>query len=203
MNDKITEVVLILDKSGSMAGKENDTIGGYNSFIEKQQKEEGDCFISTYLFSNKNKAISLHQRICDIDKMDDEIYTVGGCTAMLDAIGESIVDMDNYLKNKEERNVIFVIITVGEENSSREYNYSNISNMIKKHKEMNWKFMFLGANIDIDEMARKIGVDEKEVCSFSCTNKGVRNNFNAVDCAVLSFRMTGKVDESWKDKVEK
>lgn len=203
MNDKKIEVVLILDKSGSMAGKENDTIGGYNSFIEKQKKEEGECFISTYLFSNKSKAISLHQRICDVDKMNDTTYTVGGCTAMLDAIGEAIVDMDSYLKGKDDRNVIFVIITDGEENSSREYNYQSVSNLIKKHKELNWKFLFLGANIDIEATAKSLGINEDEVSSYSYTNKGVRCNFMAVDCAVASLRSTGNVDNSWKDKVEK
>lgn len=203
MNDKKTEVVLILDKSGSMAGKENDTIGGYNSFIENQKEEEGECFISTYLFSNKSKAISLHQRICDVDKMNDKIYSVGGCTALLDAIGEAICDMDFYLKDKENRNVIFVIITDGEENSSKEFNYSKILKMIKSHKESNWKFIFLGANIDIDETAKNLGINEEEICSYSYTNKGVRNNFKAVNCAVSCLRTTGNVDDSWKNKVEK
>ncbi|WP_391206742.1 vWA domain-containing protein [Psychrobacillus sp. L4] len=202
-----TELVFILDKSGSMAGLESDTIGGFNAMLAKQKKEEGEATITTVLF---NHAIELlHDRInirgiSPITKME---YEVSGTTALLDAIGSTIQKIGNTQKrtNEEERagKVLFVITTDGMENASCEYNYDKIKAMISNQKEKySWDFIFLGANIDAISTAAKFGIQEEHAVEYHADIEGTRVNYQAVNDAVTSFRKGKKIDRTWKKGIE-
>ena len=153
MKKGLTEIVFILDKSGSMSGLEADTIGGYNSFLEKQKKVEGEAFVSTVLFSDRNEVVHDRVPIEKIEPMNEQQYSVGGCTALLDAIGGAVHHIGNVHKYAREEDrpehTVFVITTDGQENFSREYSYEKIKKMVKRQQEKyGWEFIFLGANMD-------------------------------------------------------
>ena len=163
MKKNLTEIVFILDKSGSMGGLESDTIGGFNSMLEKQKKESGDAYVSTVLFSNTSETIHDRVNIKEVEKLTDEQYYVGGCTALLDAVGDTIKhisDIHRYVRKADVPNhTLFIITTDGLENASHKYNINQIKNMIKEKKEKeNWEFLFLGANIDAVATARNFGI---------------------------------------------
>lgn len=207
MKKNLTEVVFVLDKSGSMSGLENDTIGGFNSLIKKQKNETGDAIVSTVLFSDEYEVIHNRQNIKDIPLLTSKEYYVSGCTALLDAIGNSI---DYILKNhnelKEEEipeKTIFIITTDGQENASREFNYKIIKKLIENmKKKYKWEFIFLGANIDTIDEANKLGIDTDNAVSFNCDELGVELNYCSLNNAIKSIRKTKTLSKSWRKNID-
>lgn len=204
------EIVFILDRSGSMSGLEEDTIGGFNSMLKKQKKEEGDdILISTVLFDNRTDIIHDRVPIKDVPELTDKEYYVRGCTALLDALGGTINHISKIHKyaRKEDvpENTLFVITTDGMENASRHYSYSQVKAMIeeKKKEGSDWEFIFLGANIDAAEEAGKIGIDDSMAADYVCDEVGTMLNFKAIDKAVSCFKNSIKLEESnWKEIID-
>ena len=207
MKKNLTEIVFILDRSGSMSGLEQDTIGGFNSLIEKQKKEDGEAYISTVLFDHISEV--LHDRV-DLKKikpMTEDEYYVRGSTALLDAVGGAINHIGNIHKYARKEDVpektIFVIMTDGYENASRRYDYDEIRRMItRQKKKYGWEFMFLGANIDVISEARKFGVDEEMAVEFLNDKKGTAVSYDAICGAVSNCRTYGAVPPTWKANIE-
>lgn len=207
MKEGLTEIVFILDESGSMSGLEADTIGGYNSFIEKQKKESGEALVSTVLFANDSKVVHDRVDLKKVEPMNNQQYSPGGCTALLDAIGGAIHHIGNIHKYARPEDVpaktIFVITTDGQENSSREYSYKNIKMMIERQQEKyGWEFLFLGANIDVISEASKLGIRSDRAVKYECDQMGTQLNFSVVSNVVASVRGGKKVSEHWKDDIE-
>lgn len=206
MKAGLTEIVFILDKSGSMSGLEKDTIGGYNSFIEKQKKVEGEALVSTVLFSDQNEVIHDRVPISKIEPMNDAQYSVGGCTALLDAIGGAIHHIGNVHKYAREEDVpektIFVITTDGEENSSHNYDYRRIKQMIERQQEKyKWEFLFLGANIDAIGEASKLGIRSDRAVRYECDGVGTNLNFATVSDAIGCVRVGKAIKENWCEEI--
>ena len=193
MKKGLTEIVFILDRSGSMSGLESDTIGGYNSMIEKQKKEEGEALISTVLFDGQTDV--LHDRV-PLDKISpitEKEYYVRGSTALLDAVGGAIHHIGNVHKYTREEDVpektLFIITTDGMENSSRQYSYDKVKKMIEKQKEKyHWEFIFLGANIDAVGVADRFGVDRQHAVRYECDSAGTALNFQVMNKMVSCAR---------------
>ena len=204
---QLTEIVFILDASGSMHGLEEDTIGGFNSILDKQKKLDGDAFVSTVLFDNESKVVHDRKAIRDIAPMTDRDYSVGGCTALLDAIGGAIHHIGNVHKYAREedrpRKTLFVIITDGEENDSREYSYANVKHMISRQQaKYGWEFMFLGANIDAAKEAARYGIKKKMAVNFVCDRQGTALNYASVSDAICCMRTENAVGTAWRDKID-
>lgn len=206
MKKNLTEIVFILDRSGSMGGLESDTIGGFNSMLEKQRKEEGDAVVSTVLFDNECEV--LHDRIPieKVEPMTEKQYYVRGCTALIDAIGGAIHHISNVHKYIREEDVpehtIFIITTDGMENASRKYSSAEVKRMISAQKEKGWEFLFLGANIDAVETAKQFGIERERAVTYKSDKKGTRMNYAAMSKAISSLRCEACVDASWKDEIE-
>lgn len=206
MKKNMTELVFILDKSGSMSGLEKDTIGGYNSMLTKQQAIEGDCRITTVLFNHNYEL--LHDRI-DIRAVGSitlEEYKVGGSTALLDAIGKTIQKISNVQKHTAEdysaEKVMFVIITDGEENSSRKYSVGEIKTAIERQKtKYGWEFVFLGANIDAIETADNFGIAADRAIDYIADSEGTKLNYKVMERTVTSFRESGAITEDLFDEI--
>ncbi|NLP48377.1 MAG: VWA domain-containing protein [Clostridiales bacterium] len=206
MKKELTELVFILDKSGSMMGLEKDTIGGYNSMLEKQKAVEGQCRITTVLFDHDYEL--LHDRI-DLEAVgpiSGKEYQVGGSTALLDAIGRTIHKIANVQKNtaKEHRaeKILFVIITDGEENSSREYSAQKVKDLIEKQKtKYDWEFIFLGANIDAVETAGRFGIAPDRAVDYLADSQGTKLNYDAMSKTVAGFRATGAVNTAYLEEI--
>ena len=205
-NNNITELVFILDKSGSMHGLEADTVGGFNSMIEEQQKEKGECFVSTYLFSNTSTLLHDRCNIKNIEKMKPEDFITGGCTALYDTVGtaiEHISMVHKYIRSEDiPNNVIFVITTDGMENASCSFNAARVKKMINCKKEMGWEFLFLGANIDAVEAAAEIGIDETRAANYTAAPKATINNYSVLNETICCARACGVINDSWKKKVK-
>ncbi len=206
MKKGLTEIVFILDKSGSMSGLEADTIGGYNSFLEKQKKVEGEAYVSTVLFSDYSKVIHDRAPIEKIEPMNEKQYSVGGCTALLDAIGGAIHHIGNVHKyaRDEDRpeHTIFVITTDGEENSSSEYSYEKIKKMITKQQEKyGWEFIFLGANMDAIGEARKLGIRADRAVRYECDEEGTALNYSVLSETVGKMRVCEAVAADWSKEI--
>lgn len=206
MKKGLTELVFILDKSGSMNGLELDTIGGFNSMLAKQKEVEGECLITTVLFDNNYEL--LHDRIDyhAIKDISEKEYQVGGSTALLDAIGRTINKFINIQKNTNEdyraEKIMFVIITDGEENSSREYSAKKIKSLIKNQKKKyGWEFIFLGANIDAIKTAGSFGIAQGMAVNYISDSIGTRLNYKAMAQTVASFREKGTVDSTYFDEI--
>lgn len=204
---KLTEVVFILDKSGSMAGLEKDTIGGFNSTIEKQKEGEGEVIVSTVLFDDSCQVLHDRVKIQEVEEMKRKDYWPGGCTALLDAIGESIRHIKNVHKyiREEDRpdNTIFIITTDGMENASRKYNIERIRKMISEMRERyKWEFISLGANIDAIGVARDYGIDEDFATNYIADENGTKANYCAMNEAICYMRKENKVNKNWKKGVE-
>ncbi len=207
MRQGCMELVFILDKSGSMSGLESDTIGGYNSMLDKQKQVEGECVVTTVLFDHGYEL--LHDRIDvrAVNPITEEEYQVGGSTALLDAIGFTIQKIAKVQKHTVEEHrankVMFVVITDGQENSSREYSHDQIKALVEHHKEQaEWEFVFLGANIDAIETAKHFGIGADRAQSYHADEAGVALNFAVMSESVAEFRRTGKMDDRWKEKIE-
>ncbi|MGI6696794.1 MAG: vWA domain-containing protein [Christensenellales bacterium] len=207
MKKGLTELVMILDKSGSMAGLEGDTIGGYNAMLEKQRKIEGECHITTVLFDNDITLLHDRTNLKAVSPITQKEYQVGGCTALLDAIGLSIQKIGNAQKHTAEEyqaeKVIFVIITDGAENASRVFSPDKVKKLIKKQKERyQWEFIFLGANIDAVETASHFGIAADRAQNFHADSQGVEVNFSAMSAAVSAFRETNSVPDDWNKDIK-
>lgn len=208
MKKGLTELVFILDKSGSMSGLESDTVGGYNSMLEKQKMVEGECHITTVLFNNNYELLHDSIDIREVSPITDKEYHVGGSTALLDAIGKTVHKIDSAQKHIADdyraEKVMFVIITDGEENSSREFSAEEIKTLIKWKKEnYGWEFIFLGANIDAVKTAGKFGISPDRAQNYNADKKGVKLNFRMMSEAVVTFRECSAIPEGWNDEIQK
>ena len=201
MKKGLTEMVFILDRSGSMAGLESDTIGGFNSLIEKQKKEEGEALVSTVLFSNSSEVLHDRVPLMEIKPLTDADYTVSGCTALMDAMGDAISHVTNIHKYARDEDVpehtIFVIMTDGMENASREYSSDQIKKLVNQRKKQGWEFIFLGANIDAVETAKHYGIAPERSATFVNDSCGQAVSYKAMSRAVSSLRTAGCVAEDW------
>ena len=207
MKKNLTEIIFILDKSGSMSGLEKDTIGGFNSLLEKQSKEEGEAVISTVLFNDKMEVIHDRVDIKQVSLLTDKDYCVCGCTALLDAMGNSINHIRKIYSNlKDEEKpekTLFIITTDGMENSSREYTYPKLKKLIESSKEeLGYEFIFLGANIDSVGEARKFGIEEDCAVDYRCDSVGIQTNFMALDEAIKSTRVSKKMSKTWRKSID-
>ena len=205
--NNITELVFILDRSGSMSGLESDTIGGFNSLIEKQKKEDGKCYVSTILFDNFSEVLYDRIELSKIKPMTDNDYTVRGCTALLDAIGGAIKHIGNIHKYARLEDVpehtMFVIVTDGMENASQSYDSDIVKLMIEKYKEeYGWEFLFLGANIDAVGTAKHFGISEDRAVTYYPDSVGTRTNFDTVSQTICSMRANESIKSDWKNKIE-
>ncbi|MBR3574486.1 MAG: VWA domain-containing protein [Lachnospiraceae bacterium] len=193
MKKNLTEVVFILDRSGSMSGLESDTIGGFNSMITKQKKEEGEAYITTVLFDDKIETLHDRIEIGKVEPMNDSQYFTRGCTALLDAIGRTvnhISDIHKYAREEDRpEKTIFIITTDGLENASREFSYDKIKKLLTKKQEKDgWEFLFLGANIDAIEVAGKMGISRDDACDYVCDEAGTALNFDVMSNVIGSVR---------------
>ena len=196
MRKGLTEIVFILDRSGSMSGLEADTIGGFNSMIEKQQKEEGEAYISTVLFDDQTEVLYDRVPIGKVEPMNDNQYYVRGCTALLDAVGGAIHHIGNVHKYARPEDVpektLFIITTDGMENASRRYDYRKVKKMVEHQKEKyNWEFIFLGANIDAIEVAGRFGVSASRAVRYECDSEATALNFNVMSNIITGARKCG------------
>ena len=203
----MTELVFILDRSGSMAGLEKDTIGGFNSLIEKQRKEPGTAVVSTVLFDNESEVIHDRLPLENIPPMTDKEYYVRGCTALLDAVGGAIHHIGNVHKYARREDVpdktLFVITTDGMENASRRYDYERVRKMIQRQKERyGWEFIFLGANIDAAAEAKRFGIAPERAANYHCDEAGTALNYEVISDVVCSVRMGVDIDEDWKARID-
>lgn len=203
----MTELVFILDRSGSMSGLEQDTIGGFNSMIEKQKKEPGDAVVSTVLFDNYSEVIHDRVPLDQVPRMTDKEYFVRGCTALLDAVGGAIHHIGNVHKyaRPEDRpeKTLFVITTDGMENASHHYDYARVRKMIERQKEKyGWEFLFLGANIDAAAEAKRFGIDEDRAANYHCDPTGTALNFDVLAEAVCSVRAGCGIAGDWKARID-
>jgi uncharacterized protein YegL len=207
MKKGLTELVFILDRSGSMSGLESDTIGGYNSLLEKQKKEEGQAIVSTVLFDDGYELLHDRADLKEIESITHKEYFVRGTTALLDAVGHTINRMVYVHKHirEEDRpeNVMFVITTDGMENASCEYSYKDIKNLISRQKkEYNWEFIFLGANIDAEATAESIGISKDRAANYFSDSRGTLLNYEVVSETVSCLRGKSKISKDWKRKID-
>lgn len=208
IKSNLTEIVFILDRSGSMAGLEKDTIGGFNSLIEKQKKEEGTAYISTVLFDNDSEVLHDRVPLYKIQPMTDKEYFVRGCTALLDAIGGAIHHIGNVHKyaRPEDRpsKTLFIITTDGMENASRRYTADKVKAMISRQKEKyGWEFLFLGANIDAISTASKFGIERDMAVDYNCDKEGTALNYEVLSETISQVRCcSAPISKSWKKRIE-
>ena len=196
MKKKELDVVFLLDRSGSMQGLELDTIGGYNSYLDKQRKNKFNTYITTVLFDNEYEVLHDRCNINDVKDITEKEYYVRGCTALMDAIGKTIKNIEHKTDNR----VLFVITTDGLENASKEYTKASIKRLIKKHSD--WEFIYLGADIDSSSEAASIGIDRKNACDYTKSKKGTRALFNSISKAVECMCMNDELDASWSDELK-
>ena len=207
MKKNLTEIVFILDRSGSMAGLEEDTIGGFNAMIEKQKGQPGDALVSTVLFDNESTVIHDRADIRQISPMTRKEYYVRGCTALLDAVGGAIRHIGNVHKYAREEDrpekTLFVITTDGMENASRKYTYDRLKAMIQRQKEKyGWEFLFLGANIDAAKEAARFGIRPEYAADYHADSRGTAAVYEAVNEAVCCARAARPVSANWKKRVD-
>ena len=201
MRKDLTEVVFILDRSGSMSGLEADTIGGFNSMIAKQQKEEGEALISTVLFDDRTEVLYDRVPVGRVEPMNDRQYYVRGCTALLDAIGGSIHHIANVHKYAREEDrpekTLFIITTDGMENASRTYGYDRVKEMVEKEQDKyGWEFLFLGANMDAIEVAGRFGIRADRAVNYECDSVGTSLNYRVLGDAVSAVRRSKSREET-------
>ena len=207
MKKNLTELVFILDRSGSMSGLEGDTIGGFNAMIEKQKKEPGEALVSTVLFDNETEVIHDRVDIQKIEPLTGNDYYVRGCTALLDAVGGAIHHIGNVHKYAREEDrpekTLFVITTDGMENASRKYAYDRVKQMIRRQQETyGWEFIFLGANIDAAKEAARFGINADRAVNYHADSTGTAVIYEAVSEAVCSVRACQPMTNNWRRKVD-
>ena len=216
MKKNLTEIVFILDRSGSMAGLEGDTIGGFNSMIEKQRRQAGEAYISTVLFDNHSDVIHDRVPLDKVPRLTEKEYFVRGCTALLDAVGSAVHHIGNVHKYAREEDVpektIFVITTDGMENASRSYSYEKVRAMIEERKEKyGWEFLFLGANIDAAREAARFGIRPDRAANYHADSRGTEVIYEAVGDALcemcscpepLSADWKAAIDEDYCSRME-
>ena len=206
MKNNITELVFILDRSGSMSGLESDTIGGFNSMIEKQKKQDGDCYVSTVLFDDEIEVLHDRVKLGDIPKMTDNDYTVRGCTALIDAIGGAIHHIGNIHKYARPEDLpehtMFVITTDGQENASHKYTSEQVKKMIERQKEKyGWEFIFIGANIDAVETASRYGIGADRAVNYKADGEGTHILYESVAKAVCNIRASAPLSADWSEDI--
>ena len=204
----ITELVFIIDRSGSMSGLEKDTIGGFNAMIEKQKKEEGKVYVSTVFFANASKVIHDRRDLHEIEPMTERDYTVGGCTALLDAIGGAIRHIGNVHKYARPEDVpehtMFIITTDGMENASVEYSSDRVKEMIRRQEEKyGWEFLFVAANIDAVETAARIGIRRERAANYRHDAEGTEMLYCAMSETVTNYRKCATVRDDWAESLGK
>ncbi len=207
MKTNKTELVFILDRSGSMSGLEKDTIGGYNSLLGKQRTEDGSATVTTVLFDDKFELLHDRLDIHAISPISEKDYFVRGSTALLDAIGKTINKIGNVQKHSKPEmraNKVLVIITTdGMENSSMEYSYDHVKMMIERQKnQYGWEFIFLGANIDALATAHRFGIDSSRAANYHADGQGTHLNYATLNKAVSKFRSEAKIDDDWKAEID-
>ena len=208
MKKNLTEIVFILDRSGSMAGLEDDTIGGFNAMIQKQKAEDGEAYVSTILFDNHTEVIHDRVGIQKVQPMTRKDYYVRGCTALLDAVGKAIHHIGNVHKYAREEDrpekTLFVITTDGMENASRCYSYDRVRQMIKRQKEQyGWEFLFLGANIDAAREAARFGIDADRAANYHADHRGTEVIYEAVSQTGGNFRAARPMSAAWKANIDR
>ena len=207
MKKGLTELVFILDRSGSMSGLEADTIGGFNAMIEKQKRETGEALVSTVLFDNAAQVLHDRVPLADVAPMTSRDYSVRGCTALLDALGGAIHHIGNVHKYAREEDVpehtLFVITTDGYENASHRYDAERVKQMIERQKSRwGWEFLFLGANIDAVTTASRYGIAPDRAVNYRADQKGTRLNYEVVSETVSCFRASRPIEADWKNRIE-
>ena len=207
MRENLTEIVFILDRSGSMGSLVSDTIGGYNSFIETQKKEDGEALITTILFDDKYEILHNGVNIKEIKELTNKEYFARGMTAMLDSIGKTINTVGERLSNTNEEyrpsKVIFIITTDGAENSSVEFEKKQIKTMIE-HQEgiYNWQFIFLGANIDAVSEAESLGIKGMHASNYTASDIGTRSIYGSLSKTITNCRANGTIDNDWASEIK-
>lgn len=201
-----TELVFILDRSGSMAGLEQDTIGGFNSMLEKQKKEVGECFVTTVLFDHEIMTLHDRLRLADVPALTDSDYAVRGCTALIDAIGMTVKHIEDVHRYQRPEDVpahtLFVITTDGLENASKEYSADKVRKMIEQKKKDGWEFLFIGANIDAVGTAKGFGIDADRAVNYHADHKGTAVLYNCVSKAVSGVRACAPMKADWCAEIE-
>ncbi len=208
MKNAPTEVVFVLDRSGSMAGLESDTIGGFNSVLTKQKAQEGKVNVTTVLFDDAYELLHDRYDLSKVPPLTEKSYFVRGTTALLDAVGKSIQKMINvqaFASGQEQaEKVMFVIITDGLENASTEYGIEQIKTMIERQKEKEgWEFIFLGANIDAVKTAKSFGIKEDRAANYHADSTGTLLNYEAINETLSMVRASKAISPSWKEKIDK
>lgn len=203
----MTELVFILDRSGSMSGLESDTIGGFNSMLAKQKKEEGEALVSTVLFANDSTVIHDRLPLSEVPPLTEEEYFTRGCTALLDAVGGAIHHIGNIHKYARREDVpektMFIITTDGYENASRRYDYERVRRMIERQKERyGWEFLFLGANIDAVETARHFGIGADRAVNYNSDSAGTQLNYEVLNDAISAVRSSAPLGADWKSRID-
>lgn len=207
MRKNLTEIVFILDRSGSMSGLEADTIGGFNSMLAKQKQADGDALISTVLFDNVSEVLHDRVDIQAIRPLTDRDYFVRGCTALLDAVGGAIHHIGNVHKYARKEDVpehtLFVITTDGMENASRRYSGDRVRQMIERQKtKYGWEFLFLGANIDAIAAARDFGISENRAVNFHNDSHGTQLNYEVLSETICTVRASRPIADDWKKRID-
>ena len=206
-NNNITELVFILDRSGSMSGLESDTVGGFNTMIEKQKKQNAPCYVSTVLFNHTSEVLYDRVKLSEVQKMTEENFFVGGSTALMDAIGGAIHHIGNihkYIRTEDvPANTMFVIMTDGMENASRNYSSDRVKQMIERQKKRyGWEFLFIGANIDAVETAARYGIDADRAVNYHADKEGTRVVYQSVANAVCSLRENKELKADWSEEID-
>ena len=207
-NNNITELVFILDRSGSMSGLESDTVGGFNTMIEKQKKQNAPCYVSTVLFNHTSEVLYDRVKLAEVQKVTEEDFFVGGSTALMDAIGGAIHHIGNihkYIRPEDvPANTMFVIMTDGMENASRRYSSEQVKQMIERQKKRyGWEFLFIGANIDAVETAARYGIDADRAVNYHADKEGTRVVYQSVANAVCSLRENKELRADWSEEIDK
>jgi len=205
--NNITELVFILDRSGSMSGLESDTIGGFNAMIKKQKKEEGTVFVSTVLFDNVSEVIHDRLQLADVPNMTEADYSVRGCTALIDAIGGAIKHISNIHKYARKEDIpahtMFIITTDGQENASHQYSSDKVKKMIEHQKEKyGWEFLFIGANIDAVETAASFGIARNRAANYRADEKGTKILYETMTAPITAMRKCESISDDWSAQLE-
>ena len=207
MANNVTELVFILDRSGSMTGLESDTIGGFNGMIEKQKKQDGVCYVSTVLFDHESEVLHDRVPLTDVPPMTERDYTTRGTTALLDAVGDAIHHVANIHKYARAEDVpahtLFVITTDGEENASHRYTSEQVKALIERQKETyGWEFLFIGANIDAVATAARYGIGPNRAVDYRADSKGTAAVYASVEKAVCAMRQSRPLTADWSDEIK-